>query len=125
MKTVLTGELAIKRQRIARSHNLRLIGLLALMFVPVLPVLAFRQLPRGIPYASWICLGLIIVLEAGGIYSIVQHDNRLCRELGFMCPFCGKPLYENRALIWNTLCPKCGKDIQPRHESEPCPARPS
>lgn len=111
MKTVLTGELARKRQQIMRSHNFLLVGLLALVSIAAL---AFSRLPRGGPYRLWIFLGSILTLELGGIYGIVQHDNKLCRELGFMCPFCGEPLYEARALIVNTLCPKCGRDIQPR-----------
>ena len=125
MKTVLTGELAAKRQRIARSHNLRVVAMLATFLAAGL-VFAL-MLPRGRPHSSVVIAFLIclLVVEGYAIYRIVQHDNELCREIGFMCPFCGKPLYENRALIWNSLCPKCGRDIQPRHESEPCPARPS
>jgi len=51
------------------------------------------------------------VILAVGISQIIKHDNQLCHLLGFLCPFCPKPLYEPRALIANTLCPKCGKDV--------------
>ena len=108
MKTVLQGEWAAKRNKIAKTHNLLVLALLVAIFLPALGLMA---LPRGTRYAVPVVVALMILGEAYGIYRIVQHDNAQCRRLGFLCPFCGKPLYEARALIWNTLCPKCGKDI--------------
>ena len=108
MKSVLTGELLAKRQRIAKSHNFRTL----LLFLGVLGlILGLLRLLHGIPHGFIIMLPFLIAAEACAIYRIIQHDNQLCRELGFMCPFCGKPLYESHALLYNTLCPKCKKDI--------------
>jgi hypothetical protein len=108
VKTVLQGEWAEKRNKIAKRHNLLVLALLAAIF---LLGLSLMSLSHHIPHAVPVAVVLMFIGEAYGIYRIVQYDNEQCRQLGFLCPFCGKPLYENRALIWNTLCPKCGKDI--------------
>jgi hypothetical protein len=92
VKTVLQGEWEEKRNKIGKTHNLLLIAVLPIAFVVVF-------------------LAVFVGTEGYGIYRIFRYNNDQCRRLGFMCPFCGKPLYEPRALIWNTLCPKCGKSI--------------
>ena len=108
MKLVLTGELLAKRQQIAKSHNFWTL----LLFVGILGLIpGLVRLMRGIPRGFTITLPILIAAAAYAIYRIIQHDNQLCRELGFMCPFCGKPLYESHALLYNTLCPKCKRDI--------------
>lgn len=54
----------------------------------------------------------LLLGEAYGIYRIIKHDNELCRQLGYMCPFCQSPLYEARASTWiSGLCPKCRKSV--------------
>jgi ribosomal protein L37AE/L43A len=108
VKSVLQGELAAKRNQIAKTHNRLVITLLGVLFVAMI---GFAALARGIPHAVPVFLTSLVIGEVYGIYRIVLHDNEQCRQLGFICPFCHKPLYEARALIWNTLCPKCGEDI--------------
>lgn len=52
------------------------------------------------------------LVEAYGLRRIVERDNELCRQLGYLCPFCHEPLYESRAATWaNGLCPKCRKSV--------------
>lgn len=70
-----------------------------------------KILPRGFPHAFVVVIAGLIAVEGYGLYRILQHDKDMCLQLGFICPFCHKPLYEPHALIWNTLCPKCKKDI--------------
>ena len=115
MKSVLPTELETKRLKIAKSHNLRCFCLLALLFCGLF--LMAMLVPRTCDHkptrlgllGSFLLIGS---MEAYGIYKIVQHDNGMCRELGYMCPFCHKPLYEARALTWlNGLCPKCRKNV--------------
>jgi hypothetical protein len=113
VKTVPTGELAQKRARIAKSHKLRVVAFLGAASA-AFPVFLGVQKPflvRIPPTSVLLFLGFLIISEAYAIYRTIQHDNEMCRDLGFMCPFCHQPLYEARALIWNALCPKCGKDI--------------
>jgi hypothetical protein len=113
VKTVLTGELAQKRALIAKSHNLRVMAFLGAASVAFLVFIGMQKiLLVRIPRASVLLfLGALIISEAYAIYRTIQHDNEMCRDLGFMCPFCHQPLYEARALVWNTLCPKCGQDV--------------
>jgi len=119
VKTVLQGEWAEKRNQIAKTHNLLVLALLLALFLLALGLLALpHRTPRAVPAV----VALMIIGEAYGIYRIVQYDNEQCRRLGFLCPFCGKPLYEARALIWNTLCPKCGKNIASAKGETPAPS---
>jgi len=118
---VLKGELARKRTLIAKSHNARVIGLLAATLAFLLIVASAVQPKRGNWITRSLLLASLIPMEIYGLYRIIRHDNEMCRELGFLCPFCGQPLYESRALLYNTLCPKCGKDIQPSSTSDSSP----
>ncbi len=115
MKSVLPAELESKRIKIAKAHNLLVCALLGMLFLGL--VLMAALVPRGPSHkpsnmglvAGFLAIG---ILEAYGIYRIIQHDNDLCRQLGYVCPFCGKPLYEPRASTWaNGLCPKCRKSL--------------
>jgi hypothetical protein len=130
VKTVLTGELAEKRAQIAKSHNLRVVGFLGAASIALLTFSGVQHifLFRFSHASVLLFLCALIISEAYAIYRTIQHDNQMCRDLGFICPFCHQPLYEARALIWNTLCPKCGKDIaetqHPQPDSRlPAPAR--
>jgi hypothetical protein len=117
MKSVLPPELESKRLRIAKAHNWAVVCLLALIFAGFLLYAAF--VPRNAnhrPTRLGLFAGLlsVVLVEAYGLYRIIRHDNEMCRELGYMCPYCQKPLYEARASTWMTgLCPKCGKSVIP------------
>jgi len=91
--------------------------LLTLLICFLLLVLV-SQHHRSLLFAG---LVVIVLIEAYGLYRIVQHDYDLCRDLGYICPFCQKPLYEARAgTHLNGLCPKCGKSILPVTQQAPC-----
>lgn len=114
-KSVLPVELESKRIKIAKAHNLLVCVLLGMLFVGLLLIAVL--LPHGPTHkpsnmafvGAFLAIGL---LEAYGIYRVVQHDNELCRQLGYICPFCNKPLYEARASTWvDGLCPKCHKSV--------------
>ena len=114
MKSILPAELESKRVEIAKSHNLRCVCLLGVLFVGVFLIAAFRstQPTSPTPALALLCFLPLLLVEAYGIYRIIQHDNELCRQLGYMCPYCQKPLYEARAYTWiNGLCPKCRKSV--------------
>jgi hypothetical protein len=82
MKSVLPVELESKRIKIAKVHNLRVCALLGLLFVGLLLIAA--SLPHGPTHkpsgttivGAFLAIGLV---EAYGIYRVVQHDNELCR----------------------------------------------
>ena len=111
MKSVLTGELAEKRKRIAKRHNFLLLAGFPIVASAILLAFSRIQFPPHSQYPLPLFFGTVLVVEGFGLYLLLQYDQKLCRQMGFMCPQCGKPLYEPRALLWNTLCPKCGKDI--------------
>ncbi len=115
VKSVLPVELESKRIKIAKVHNLLVCVLLGLLFVGLLLITVL--MPHGPTHkpSSMALVGAFLaigLLEAYGICRVVQHDNELCRQLGYMCPFCDKPLYEARASTWvDGLCPKCHKSV--------------
>lgn len=115
MKSVLPPDLESKRQKIAKTHNRLVLGLLAGMFATIFLLLGIA--PKRNPLGRDFLLGgvfTLVVLEAYGIYRIIKYDEELCRQLNFMCPHCHKPLYEPRGFINITgRCPKCKKLIIP------------
>ncbi len=114
MKSVLPPELESKRIKIAKVHNLLVCVLLGLLFGLLLIAVLLPHSPTHKPFSMVLVVAFLAIglLEAYGIYRIIQHDNELCRQLGYMCPFCHKPLYEARASTWvDGLCPKCHKSV--------------
>ena len=96
-KSVLPPELELKRATIAKAHNRRVFLLLPML--AVLFSLLFLSLPL-VPH-SWskaylfgFILLIIAPLEGYAIYRVSKFDDRLCKDLDFMCPHCHKPLYE-------------------------------
>jgi len=117
MNSVLPLDLESKRLTIAKKHNRLVLALmLAMLGVAVVALLirnslttSARPLPLGI---ILLVLSLMGGLEFVGLIRIFKYDNQMCRELGFVCPHCHKPLYEPRSWIsLNGLCPKCKKSI--------------
>ena len=112
MKSVLPEALEAKRVSIARKHNQLVCGLLfALLALMLVVALSVRNRPRQ---PAWLVSGFLVIggMEAYGIYRILQHDKQMCFRLGFLCPHCGKPLYEPRNFInMNGKCPKCHMSV--------------
>src|SRR5580704_2899352 len=113
MNCVLPPDLEAKRLAIAKRHNLSLFGLM--LFVVGIPMMALlvrntqSKCPRPMPVAAILAFAIPrIGLEFAGIVRIFKHDQQMCRELGFRCPYCQKPLYEPRSgMSLNGLFPKC------------------
>jgi hypothetical protein len=108
--SVLSASLEAKRLALVKAHNRGVAclipGLLALV------ILTFTTAPWGWSHSKRIMFGggvcVFFVAEFYGLYRVFKHDARLCRELGFLCPHCQKPLYEPRSLLNATgRCPKC------------------
>ncbi len=59
-----------------------------------------------------IILPAVVVGSVAIIYFILRGDDRLCREMDFMCPHCRKPLYDARSFISvNGRCPHCKEGV--------------
>jgi len=58
MKTVLTGELASTRDRMAKSHNLRVLARFSLMALFL--IATAKALPRGFPHVFLVFIGGLI-----------------------------------------------------------------
>ncbi len=117
MKSVLPPELESKRVTIARRHNRLVIALLVATFVALFTtvLLLTKLAPNpGLHKLPLLVSGIILIgiLEIYGIRRIISQDAELCRQLGFICPHCHKPLYDPRGLISVTgRCPKCRASI--------------
>jgi len=116
VKSILSTDLETKRLAIAKSHNLLCVYMLALVLGSPLIVIAAIHITHASLKTGMFALVVAVVvaglIEVYGLRHIVQRDNELCRQLGYLCPFCHQPLYESRAATWaNGLCPKCRKSI--------------
>jgi|SRR5271166_363720 len=111
VKSVLPPDLEEKRLAIARIHN-RLTIILLFGFMGSLLALA-RFVPRPWNTGGMVTVGLALIgVEIYAIYRIFEYDKTLCVRLRFVCPHCGKPLYEPRGIINVTgRCPKCRKSV--------------
>jgi len=113
MKSILPTELESKRRRIARTHNSLCVYMLALVFGSFLLGFAVIHITHASRPTGIVVLVVAVVvaglIEIFGLRRIVQHDNELCHQLDYICPFCHEPLYEARASIG--LCPKCRKSV--------------
>lgn len=108
MKSVLPADLESKRVAIATRHNqfvvVMLLALCAVLFSLVAVV------DRG--SLLWTTLAMVGIGEVYGIRRLIKYDDRMCERLGFMCPYCHKPLYEPRGFInANGKCPKCSRSV--------------
>jgi hypothetical protein len=114
LKSVLPPEMEAKRIRIGKRHNLLVLALLPAVGLLPLGTIWMGAAVLHAHTNSILCLALALtVLTVGyGIYRIIQHDNALCRQFGYMCPYCHQPLYEPHATTYlNGLCPKCKKSV--------------
>jgi len=111
VKSELRPDLEQKRLAIARIHNRLTISLLFGFIGSLLGIVML--VPRPWNKGAMIALGLaILAAEFYALARIFQYDKVLCERLGFLCPHCGKPLYEPRGFINVTgRCPKCGKSV--------------
>ncbi len=121
-ESILPPDLEAKRFTIMKSNNRRIRRLLLAMFVcAILLVQLLPHIPPDWQRAYVVIFGLciFILLVGYGLYRIIKHDNEMCRQLGFMCPHCGKPLYEPQGFIsQNGRCPKCRRSILPSTQAK-------
>lgn len=114
IKSILPPEMESKRIRIGKRHNsLTMILMLSVLVLMIATMWAGAVLLPGYRHAIiMIALAGSILFEGFGLYGIIETDNAMCRQLGYLCPNCRKPLYEARATTYlNGLCPKCKKSI--------------
>lgn len=109
LKPILPPEMEAKRIQIGKRHN-SLCGLMVLaMAVPWVGVLILPHRNRTLTLLAPLVTGFTVLY---GINRLIRHDDEMCRRLGYLCPLCGKPLYEPRAATYLTgVCPKCKKNI--------------
>ena len=114
IKSVLPPDMESKRVRIGKVHNQLCLALL--LVTGVLPIGAIWVRAVVIDHYAqaifWVALLMAALTEGFGFYRIVQYDNALCRQLGYVCPICHEPLYEAHATTYlSGLCPKCKKSV--------------
>jgi hypothetical protein len=110
LKSVLPPAFEAARVRIARTHN-QLIVLLLVLFIGTLFGL-LRYAPDLMQEDPLKPLLVVVAVEFALILALVRFDRFQCRRLGYMCPQCGKPLYESRSMFYlDGICPKCKHQI--------------
>jgi hypothetical protein len=114
VKSILPAEMEAKRIQIGKRHNSLLLPLIiATGALPIGAVWVGAAIIPGYNHAVlFVALAMTALMVGYGLYRVIQYDNALCRQLGYMCPNCQKPLYESRAITYlNGLCPKCKKSV--------------
>jgi len=119
LKSVLPSEMEAKRIKIGKRHNSLLLPLIiATGALPIGAVWVGAAMIPGYNHAIlFVALAMTALMVGYGLYRVIQYDNALCLQLGYICPNCHKPLYEPRAITYlNGLCPKCKKSVLAQDE---------
>jgi hypothetical protein len=111
MNSVLPPEMEEKRLLIARSNNWRALWLIVVPFVASMTLMYFY--PKAFDDAhlplTGAVFGIVVVL---GFIGSIKYNRVLSRRLGFVCPKCGKPLYDPDYFIQiDGKCPRCKKQV--------------
>lgn len=123
--TKLPESLEKKRKTIARMHNRMVLLITPVFSGGLFGVLHFLRTvhewgkthPLTITTFSVFLILAGILFLAWFLWFVKWYDNRLCRELDFMCPYCKKPLYviltreTGSDRLFAGRCPKCDKDL--------------
>jgi hypothetical protein len=115
MISVLPEHLEEKRRLIARAYNTRILLILGCLFTLMLSQAFLLPNYANHDQRVWIAIGALALFAPFGAYAgyrAIKRGDQLCRDLGFLCPHCGKPLFEARGRIEATgNCPKCKRSI--------------
>jgi len=112
----LPPDLRAKQRTLVHNHNIRImltwVGFCSLAFV-ALQVL--RPYPRA---ALTVAIVALILMVYVALVFIPKADARQCQRIGFTCPSCGKPLYDQSSihghkssLITRGVCPHCDHSL--------------
>jgi hypothetical protein len=110
MRVNFPPEMKAKLSAVRRRHNrVALTAVLILipsMFAYILYGPASRFL-SGCFVVCWIMLTIVYFVW------LWRYDAALCREVGLLCPYCSRPLYQGGANDFSLFgrCPKCKKSI--------------
>jgi hypothetical protein len=108
-------------RRMARAHNRRMGRLgLVLLGILVLGGYILQEFGQRFPttknerlIAIFLLLALLWAVFIPGVIRILRADKAQCVSLGYICPFCGAPLYDNDINRVRTRgeCPSCKRFI--------------
>ncbi len=113
----LPETLRAKQRECVRHHNQAVFGLVAVVFLTILGFL-FLQ-PKGFHLRIGWLAAAVLIEAVPGFVLIKRRDDRRCREIGFVCPACGKPLYyasdryAQSRLLTHGECPHCHGRVVP------------
>src|SRR5439155_20664178 len=112
----LPPELASRQKLLVRDHNRRIMllvfGFFAFCF------LAARLLLQHAPAAIILLITAFVLFGYFGFVVVPRVAARQCKGIGFVCPFCDKPLYYQSSFFWRysslimrSECPHCHKSF--------------
>ena len=112
----LPEDLRAKQRACVRRHNRQLFSWLVPLFA-CLFVLIYALLHVPVEY-GWIVRASLLpwgVLALYAIFAVLRADRAFCRQIGFVCPACTKPLYQASSafggdfspLVVRGECPHC------------------
>lgn len=117
MISKLPPDLESKRLFVAMRHNL-LCGGWGLFLLGV-PAIALQVVNSRHPLAHPVSTKVVLVgfvvefaLLFVGLFRVLKYEEQLCIQIGFVCPYCAKPLYVARNMgLREGICPKCHKNL--------------
>src|SRR6266480_2853231 len=94
----LPPELASRQKVLVRHHNRRIMfvtaGCLGLCFI------AARLLVNHASVAMVLLITAFVLFVYFTFVVVPRSDARESEQVGFVCPFCGRPLYYQSSIFW-------------------------
>jgi hypothetical protein len=114
-RDLLPPELRNKQRKCVRRHNLWIFAALSAFFIDAFVALGLIRRNPSLAIALLIALLIFQIYLA---FAKFRGDSqRYCHEIGFLCPYCGQPLYyasslgDYSPLITRGECPRCQKSL--------------
>ena len=108
----LQPEIRAKQRALVRSHNNRIMLTASGFFL--IAFLALQILRSHLPIGLTVLVADFALCIYVGLVLVPRADIRQCQRIGFTCPSCGDPLYDQSSihvhtssLITRGICPHC------------------
>jgi hypothetical protein len=110
MPPQLPPEMKAKFVIVRRRHNRVALPAAFLLISPMLAYLRYGPASRPLLFsviAGWAAVAIVYFVW------LYRYDGALCREVGLLCPYCSRPLYQGGPNDFSLLgkCPKCKRSV--------------
>ena len=110
MPVTLPPEMKAKLSVVRRRHNRVAIVAVLILIPSVFAYLWYGPASRLLLGCFTVCFAAVVI---GYFIWLWRYDAALCREVGLICPHCGRPLYQLSANSFSLFgkCPHCKRSV--------------